>query len=310
MSSLHAVYGHVPPGLADIPAGSLQTSPRIPSSIPLSTVDPANLDGIVLYAPENTLERKYVLAQAVLAVKPDGALTVLAPNTKGGTRLAKELSAFGCNVDMSSQRHHRIVRCRRPAALNMPGISDALEMGSPRLDPALDLWTQPGLFSWNRADPGSSLLMHHLPPLEGSGADLGCGYGLLARAVLTEGTCRKLILIDIDRRALDMARCNVASANFAGKEIEFLWTDVRVPSRLPHNLDFVVMNPPFHDGGVEDRTLGRIFIERAAEMLRQGGVLWLTANRHLPYEEPLELAFANMEQIAQKQGYKIYKAHR
>ena len=33
------------------------------------------------------------------------------------------------------------------------------------------------------------------------------------------------------------------------------------------DLDFVVMNPPFHDGGTEDRSLGEAFIRRAAAVL-------------------------------------------
>ena len=53
------------------------------------------------------------------------------------------------------------------------------------------------------------------------------------------------------------------------------------------SLDFVVMNPPFHDGGAEDRLLGQTFIRQAAIMLRRGGLLWVVANRHLPYEAVL-----------------------
>ena len=46
-------------------------------------------------------------------------------------------------------------------------------------------------------------------------------------------------------------------------------------------LDFVVMNPPFHDGGAEDKALGVAFIEAAARMLARRGACWLVANRHL-----------------------------
>ena len=31
------------------------------------------------------------------------------------------------------------------------------------------------------------------------------------------------------------------------------------------------MNPPFHDGGAEDQSLGKAFIQSAAKMLRKGG---------------------------------------
>jgi 16S rRNA (guanine1207-N2)-methyltransferase len=72
----------------------------------------------------------------------------------------------------------------------------------------------------------------------------------------------------------------------------------------------VVMNPPFHDGGTEDRALGVAFIAAAAKALRKGGVCWLTANRHLPYEAPLDEAFAKVTLKAERGGYKIYEARK
>ena len=74
------------------------------------------------------------------------------------------------------------------------------------------------------------------------------------------------------------------------------------------DLDFVVMNPPFHDGGAEDRRLGQAFIRQAAAMLKKGGVLWLVANRHLPYEADITAAFKRSRPVADKGGYKVIEA--
>jgi 16S rRNA (guanine1207-N2)-methyltransferase len=70
------------------------------------------------------------------------------------------------------------------------------------------------------------------------------------------------------------------------------------------------MNPPFHDGGTEDRALGVSFIRRAAEMLRTGGSCWLVANRHLPYEAELKPLFKRVIVIAETGGYKIFEARK
>lgn len=299
----HAVYGHVPIDLAEIPEGAVQCSPLVPTqgAATLSDFEPASLRTFTVHAPASTIERRRVLAFALRALRPGGFLTALAANDKGGTRIADELSAFGCTVEASHKRHHRIVRTLKPRECH--GLDAAIADGAPRLLTGIEFWSEPGVFSWDRIDPGSQLLLDHLPSLEGSGADIGCGIGVLARAVMAKGRCRRLILIDIDRRALDLALKNVSSPN-----VEALWIDIRTARTLPSNLDFVVMNPPFHDGGEEDRNLGHTFITKAAAMLRPGGVLWMTANRHLPYEPTLTSLFETVEQIAQAQGFKIYSA--
>lgn len=303
MSTLNAVYGYIPRDLAGVAVGSVQCSPLIPGATWLEELAPESCASFVLHAPASTIERRAVLALALRALAPGGTLTALAANDKGGTRLANELAAFGCDAAVSHKRHHRVAVATRPEAL--AGISAAIEAGAPRELPGLGLWSQPGLFNWDRIDPGSQLLLDHLPVLAGRGADLGCGLGVLARAVMAAGACRAMTLIDLDARALAMAKLNVA-----GDDVSTLWTDVRSSNTLPAGLDFVVTNPPFHDGGEEDRALGQAFIQKAAGMLRPGGVLWLTANRHLPYEATLEPLFAAADQVAQAKGFKIYCAQK
>ena len=300
---VRAVYGHVPLGLVDVPPASVQFSPLVPGSHGLADIPAASCAGFVVYAPASTVERRYVIALALRALMPGAPLVVLAANDKGGTRLADELTAFGCVISADHRRHHRIITTTRPATIS--DLDDAIAAGLPRLLPGLGLWSQPGLFNWDRIDPGSQLLLDHLPPLKGRGADLGCGFGVLARAVMAHGEYTHLTLIDIDQRALAMAARNVPP-----ERVTSLWADVRTAKALPTSLDFVVMNPPFHDGGAEDRALGATFIQKAAAMLRPGGVLWMTANRHLPYEATLTPLFQTVDQIAQAKGFKIYSAQK
>lgn len=256
---------------------------------------------MVMHAPASTIERRSVMALALLALVPGAPLTVVAANTKGGMRLADELTAFGCTIETGHKRKHQIVATTRP---DRPiGLDDAIAAGAPRLLPELGLWSQPGLFNWDRIDPGSQLLIKHLPVLVGRGADLGCGIGVLARALRRDAQSPPVVLIDIDQRALTMAQ-----RNMPGDGVTTLWADVRTAGTLPTGLDFVVTNPPFHDGGEEDKSLGQVFLQKAAAMLRPGGVLWLTANRHLPYEATLKPLFETVELIAEANGFKIYAA--
>jgi len=297
------VYGTPPAELLSPPAGAIQFSPLVPGARTLEPQGENTLASMTMLAPPGTLERRYAMALALRAVVPGGAFRVLAPNHQGGTRLRKEMQAFGCMVEETARRHHRIVVCTRPATLT--GVDEALANGGPRLIEELGVWSQPGVFSWDRVDPGTALLLDHLPALSGCGADFGCGVGILSRAVLASAKVEEATLIDIDRRAVECAQRNIADARAA-----FRWADVRdgVPGLTA--LDFIVMNAPFHDAGTEDRTIPLSFVKRAAEALRSGGVCWLTANRHLPYEEVMRAAFRRVDLKIETGGYKIYEAHK
>jgi 16S rRNA (guanine1207-N2)-methyltransferase len=295
------LYGAPAPGLVEVPTGAVQVSPLIPESQDLAGMAEGSADASIVLAPGGTLERDYVLAQALRVVRPGGSVLAFAPKDKGGSRLRKVLERFGCTVTEEARRHHRFCRVVRGEAL--VGVAAAIAAGAPRIAPALGVWSQPGVFSWDRVDPGSARLMELLPPLAGRGADLGCGVGLLAARVLASAHVTALTCVDIDRRAIACAEHNLDDPR-----AEVVWADVR---RLNlGDLDFVIMNPPFHDGGAEDRELGVAFVRAAAGMLRKGGVCWLVANRHLPYEAPLAAGFASAEVRADAGGYKIIEARR
>lgn len=297
------LYGR-PPLVFDPPmtgeGGAIQTSPLIPGATPLESLADGSVDAAMIYAPPGVIERRYALAQALRALKPGGRLDVMGLKDKGGSRLKKELQAFGLEVNESAKAHHRRCVVIRPTTVT--GLDEAIAAGAPRRVDGLDAWSQPGVFAWDRIDTGSLLLAEHLPALKGAGADLGCGYGALATVVLRSPAVTALKLVDLDRRAVEAARRNVEDARAS-----FDWADVRTLD-ANGDLDFVVMNPPFHDGGAEDRALGQGFIRQAAAMLKRGGVLWMVANRHLPYESELKAAFKRVTPLQEGGGYKLFEA--
>ncbi|WP_374513079.1 class I SAM-dependent methyltransferase [Brevundimonas sp.] len=294
------LYGR-PPAVFDPPGDAVQTSPLIPGSAALEEIPEGTADAAMVYAPPGVLERRYTLALAFRALRPGGQLDVMAAKGKGGSRLGKELRAFGLEVVETAKAHHRRCVALRPAG-SSPELEAAVAAGAPRLVPGLEAWSQPGVFAWDRIDPGSALLTQSLPELKGAGIDLGCGYGALATVVLRSPAVTALRLVDLDRRAVAAARRNVEDARAT-----FEWADART---LPEGgeLDFVVSNPPFHDGGAEDKRLGQAFIRKAAGLLKKGGVLWLVANRHLPYEAELDAAFRRVRLVADAGGYKVFEA--
>lgn len=293
------LYGR-PPAVFDPPTDALQTSPLIPGSAALEEIAPGSADLAVVYAPPGALERRAVLAHALRALKPGGRIDAMAPKDKGGSRLKTELEGFGLTVVDEPKAHHR--RSRATVDGPLVRLDDAIAAGAARIVADTGLWSRPGVFAWDRVDAGTARLAAVLPPLKGAGADLGCGVGVLSKVVLGSPAVTRLTGVDLDRRAVEAARLNLTDPRAS-----FDWADARtVPAA--GDLDFVVMNPPFHDGGQEDRRLGQAFVRKAAEMLRKNGALWMVANRHLPYEADLNEAFRRVRVVDESAGYKIFEA--
>ena len=316
------LYGR-PPAVFDPPGDALQTSPLIPGSTPLESVAEGSADAVMVYAPPGVLERRHTLALALRALKPGGRLDVMAPKDKGGSRLKKELQAFGVEIGESAKAHHRRCVVIRPERVT--GLDEAIAAGAPRLVPwspefpeGGGFWSQPGMFSWDRVDAGTDRLATYFTEnggcdlgFKGAGADLGCGWGALADSVLmSDSRVTSMRMVDLDRRAIGAAKRYLGNreANFAASaQLAYEWADVRLLEEVA-DLDFIVTNPPFHDGGAEDKKLGQAFIRKAAGMLRKGGVLWLVANRHLPYEAELNAAFKRVTMVADAGGFKLFEA--
>lgn len=296
-----AVYGAPPSDLVDVPDGAVQLSPLRPGAKALEGLPDAVFDAIVVAAPPGSIERRFVLAHALRTLIPGGLLTVSAAKDKGGRRLRGELEGYGCDVVERFKARQRICTIRRPDAL--PGLIDAIEAGSPVIVENIGLRSQPGIFSWNRVDPGTALLLRHLPPLAGRGADLGAGLGILSMRVLESPAVEELTLVEIDRRAVEAARVNVSDPR-----ARFIWSDAREMALT--DLDFVVSNPPFHAEGIEDRGLGQAFIAAAGRILCRSGMLYLVANRHMPYEQVLRATFRTVKTLADEAGYKIFEARK
>ena len=296
-----AIYGQADHELAPSAADAVQLSPLVVGASDIASVPDESFAAVTVRAPAGAVERRFVLAQALRVLAPGGRMTAFALKDRGGLRLKKELEALGCEVGESARRHNRICLVVRPAVIK--GLAEAIAAGAPRQIVENGLWTQPGVFSWDRLDAGTNALLQVLPPFAGTGADFGAGIGLLALNVLAEPKVTKLTLVELDRRALDAARRNVTDPR-----ADFVWGDVRQTTLK--DLDFIVSNPPFHESGSEDKTLGQAFIASAAGALRKGGALWIVANRHLPYEAILGESFAKVRLVAEGGGYKVFEARK
>lgn len=164
--------------------------------------------------------------------------------------------------------------------------------------------TKAGVFSADAVDRGSALLGDHICGLKGKVADLGAGWGYLSGVVLQSADVSECHLIEAEFDALEAAK-----ANLDDQRAVFHWSDATTFDKVT-GFDHIVCNPPFHTSRAADPALGRAFIMAASRLLAPKGIVWLVANRHLPYETTLKEWFSEVAEIGGDKGFKIIRASR
>jgi len=227
-------------------------------------------------------------------------------NNHGAKSYESSLKTLAGGVSSSSKSKCRIFSARKSVSLNSELADQWIEDAKPRSVDSHGLIAQPGLFSWEKPDIGSQLLLKHLPDaITGTGMDLCCGYGLLSAHLLVNNPdIKSLYMIEADRLALHCAEAN--TENWKAK-VEPHWLDAATEP-LPLKLDWIVCNPPFHTGQTRDVDLGQTIIANACKSLKRGCKLYMVANRKLPYEAVLDRMLMGHQTVTQADGFKVIEA--
>jgi 16S rRNA G1207 methylase RsmC len=109
----------------------------------------------------------------------------------------------------------------------------------------VEVLTAGGIFSPDRLDPGTSVLLAHLDeaPNGGNLLDVGCGWGPIALSLASRAPHATVWAIDVNERSMELTRLNAQRLGL---------TNVKVcrPEEVPADLKFdgVWSNPPIRVG--------------------------------------------------------------
>ncbi|WP_155336687.1 class I SAM-dependent methyltransferase [Acrocarpospora corrugata] len=157
----------------------------------------------------------------------------------------------------------------RPQAASRPGT---VSLVLPDLH--LRLETDRGVFSPDRIDLGTRILLESVPapPAEGDLLDLGCGYGPIALTMAARAPAATVWAVDVNRRSLELTTRNAASAaldKVRSAHVDEVPPEVRFRA-IWSNPAIRIGKPALHE-----------MLTRWLDRLTPDGVAYLVVQKHL-----------------------------
>ncbi|SFM79255.1 class I SAM-dependent methyltransferase [Marinobacter pelagius] len=209
-----------------------------------------------------------------------------------------------------ARKKARVVMCSRgQAGLNdWPGLWKGYA-----LDNGVRVEALPAVFAREKLDIGTRLLLPHVTAAvsalgdDARVLDLACGNGVLGLQALSARRELSLTFTDVSSQAVLSARHNVSRA-FPGIEATFHHAD-GIPEEAGA-FDLILLNPPFHEGGVVGDHIALRLFRQAARHLAPGGRLLMVGNRHLGYHRTLKRDFPKVSQLDADPKFVVFQAGR
>lgn len=163
--------------------------------------------------------------------------------------------------------------------------------------------TATGVFSGDRLDVGTEVLLDAVPapPATGELLDLGCGWGPIAATLATRSPDAQVWAVDVNARALSLVERNAELLSLSN-------ITAATPDRVPEDVRFATIwsNPPIRIGKPALHALLETWIPR----LEPGGTAWLVVQKHLGADSLLRwlterFADFDVERADSKRTYRI-----
>jgi 16S rRNA (guanine1207-N2)-methyltransferase len=265
---------------------------------------PANIQGIVLFYPK-AKERLVWWLHHILSfhkTHPDCQLWVVGENNGGIKSLPKRVINWANTEKWDSARHCVLHQ------LHAQGPVPAMPVWSEFEHQGQLLSAGPGVFSQNKLDKGTELLLDVLPVMKGHCLDFGCGSGAITQAMLRQNKDLSVTAVDIDWLAVRSTEHNVDKMGAADR-CRVVWSD-GLNQLDQTRFNTIVTNPPFHTGIRTHYESSEQLFQASADWLVSGGSLWWVTNEFLDYQSRLPPTVGKVEEMARGRGFKVYRAKR
>lgn len=297
---------------------------KVYQGIDLPPPGPASFEVVIMDLPKGRKLARRWLAMAFDALRAGGYLYLAGPKELGIQPAIQDATAlFGSGVILAYKKGHRIVQWSKPANVEAfdqqpgawwaePGVApgtwhtfQAQIPGLPTPPNPLSLHSLPGVFSYDRLDEGTRLLLEHIQSLPNDTVlDLGCGYGAIGLAAALRGAAH-VDLADADLLAVAASEQNLQHLGISNARV--IASDV-LSALADQRYTLILSNPPFHTGHMVDYQVARAFIEQSQAALQKGGRLVIVANRFIRYDRLMGDIFRKVQIVADDGHFHVLAA--
>ena len=162
-----------------------------------------------------------------------------------------------------------------------------------------------GVFSKDRVDFGSNVLINSLPDLSAvkNILDVGCGVGVIGICLKSKYNATNVLMIDVNERAIKLANDNIKLNKLDNIEC--------IKSNLYENVigdfDVIISNPPIRAG--KEIVYG--VVQKGYDHLKENGRIYIVIQKKqgaLSMEKKMLEVFGNVKTIEKKNGYFVFES--
>ncbi|TCB52773.1 class I SAM-dependent methyltransferase [Acinetobacter sp. ANC 4779] len=264
-----------------------------------------DFDQAIIFVPKSKELLNYILHNVVSRLSLGASIFLVGEKKAGVERAAKQLQPYGQALKLDSARHCQMWQVTIDTTVTAKALADWAQqytVATPNGD--LTICALPGVFSQNRLDVGTAVLLPFLSKVtSGKIADFGCGAGVISAYLAKLNPKNRIFAMDVDAFALASTRMTFEKNDLAPEQLEI--TAVTGIEEAPLFLHAIVSNPPFHQGIQTDYNASESLCKTSRRHLKSGGELWIVANRFLNYPLLIEQNFGQCTTKADQQGFKV-----
>ena len=162
-----------------------------------------------------------------------------------------------------------------------------------------------GVFSKDRVDFGTNVLLQNLPIFKDNSKvlDVGCGYGAIGLPIAKSNKTLFVEMIDVNLRAIELVKDNLK----ANKIFNVKVYESNLYENVNSMFDYIISNPPIRAG--KKVVFG--VVDQGYEHLNDGGEIYVVIQKKQGAPsllKEMENVFGNAEIIAKESGYFIIKS--